>query len=195
MKVYAGVPREDYDLIYGLRGRCQSKLLFNSTLFEMGEFNWMDKSVSFAIPNILLEEKSLDFFIMCGDGQERDFCWLYYGINGEKLFPLHFSNKKKLIVYLAEKGVHSFIFSYDETFTLYQFVLRKKKNTIVVYRKLKWYGHVGEIVPETFWKLEPMICSAFKAYRTKDLAPPIRDEYIEESNRNEKSDGGEGLIR
>ncbi|MCK9578055.1 hypothetical protein M0R01_01005 [bacterium] len=192
MKIFVGVPREDPNLASILKNECQPKLMFGSTIFQLGDIGWSSEKYSFKIPEVLLNEPELKPFVMCSDGEEKEYCWFYFGINGERLYPFHFSKKKKIFTYIVPDGVNSFIFYYDESFSLFQFAVRRKRDVLFLQRKTKWFGFVGETIPDTLWRLEPMINLAFKIYHTKNLSPPdevftlIPFDYDEDSDDGQK---------
>lgn len=186
MKIFVGIPREDPNLVGLLYHKYQPKMVHGGTIFQLGDVGWLIEKCYFEIPKVLLKESELTPFIMCHDGKEKGFCWFNFGLNGERLYPFHFSEKKNIITYLVPDGISRFVFHYDESFSLFQFVIKRRGNSFYLKGKMKWFGFVNEPIPDQFWRLEPMINLAFKIYRTKNLLPPDDDIALASLGKDDK---------
>jgi hypothetical protein len=184
MEIYAGIQREDKKLVNLFRNtEVPARLMLGGTIFKIGEMPGLGvQKYEYDIPDILLKERDLRFFILCTDGRADSSCWFFYGSNRKRLSPLTTSAKGNTY-FLQEKAYQVVFFEESNTFSLAILVLERRGNKVVFQEKPIWEGGcTKEPIPKSYSSLEQMIKSAFDLYEKRVKLLPTLSIVIGGSN-------------
>jgi len=189
MEIYTGIQREDQKLVNLFRGtEVLARLILGGTIFEIGAINSDTKKFEFDVPDILLKEKDLKFFILCADGRSDDACWFFYGFNRKRLSPFATSARGNLYL-IQDKAYQVVFFEEDNTFSLAILVLKQKDNKVVFQEIPIWEGaFVKEPIPESYSNLAQMVKSASDLYEKRVKLIPTLSTTI--GRYNERGNNG-----